>query len=113
MGTQRIFGLDSDIPLDLELKAITILGNGGNGSTLESLKGAQAYDDRILGWRIVENDDAFEYAMAEGMAAPAPTIDAELGWAPPLAKDALSSVYVRSTSASTVAAILELYLSEA
>ena len=95
---------------DIELKAITIPVNTGNGTDLETLKGAQSYDDRILGWRIIENDGAFQYAMANDMASPAPTRDEELGWAPPLSAYPLGRVYLRSTSTSTVAAILELYL---
>lgn len=95
---------------DVELKAITIPANTGSGTDLETLKGAQSYDDRILGWRIIENDGAFQYAMANDMAAPAPTRDEELGWAPPLCAYPLSRIFLRSTSASTVAAILELYL---
>jgi hypothetical protein len=95
---------------DVERKAITILGNGGNGSTLETLKGAQSYDGRIIGWEIVENAAAFEWAKAAAMTAPVVTRVADDGWAPPLKRYALGTTYLRSTTSGTVAAILVLYL---
>lgn len=90
----------------LRLVAITIPNNGGNGTTIDALKGAQDWDDEIISWHIVENADAFQYGTEADFSGATPTIDAELGWAPPLRKQAMLDLFLRSSSGSTVAAIL-------
>lgn len=90
----------------LRLVNITILGNGADGSTIDTLKGVQPWDNEIISWHIVENADAFQYGTEADFCGATPTIDAELGWAPPLRKQAMLDLFLRSTSAGTVAAIL-------
>ena len=94
----------------LELVDITILANTGDGSSVDILKGVQDYDKRIVAWEVVENGAAFEVARAKEMAAPKLSRAQDLGFAPPVSKFALSELFLRSTTDSTVAAVLILYL---
>ncbi len=96
----------------MELKAITIPANTGDGSSVEALKGTQDYDSRIFAWEIIDNAADFEVARAADMAAPNFTRDLDEGFAPPVSGDALAELFVRSKTAGTVAALLILYLAK-
>ncbi len=93
----------------MELVAIEIPINTGDGSSVDALKGVQDYDAKIISWEIVQNVNAFQWARAADMAAPVVSADADEGLAPPVGKFALPEIFLRSASAATVAAVLVLY----
>ena len=93
----------------MELVTITIPANTGDGSTVDALKGTKTYDKKIVAWEVVENLAAFEVARAADMASPVLGRDLDEGFAPPVGRFALLELYLRSTTAATVGAVLILY----
>lgn len=96
----------------MELVDITIPGNGGNGSSVDALKGTQDYDEKIIAWEIIDNAADFDVARAADMAAPSFVRDLDEGFAPPVSGSALAELFLRSKTAGTVAALLILYLAK-
>lgn len=93
---------------DFELETIVIPNAGG--ALIQSLRGAaKPYEDRIMGWEIIDNDDDFEVAKVVGMD-PKTSPGAAAGFAPPVAKTALDTTFVKAAGGADVNAVLVLYI---
>lgn len=108
---------DDNISFEFRLSDITIPGNGGNGTGITALVEAAlgstpTYFTRMISWEIVENAAAFHAALTADMVAPFLVKATNVGLNLAVSKDAMDKTFVRSTTASTVAAKVIMYLTD-
>ena len=106
-----------NISFEYKLSDITIPDSGGNGTgvtalVVAALGGVQSWFPRIISWEIVENAAAFNAALTAGMAAPFLVKATNAGFNLAVSKEAMDETFVRSTTGSTVAAKVIIYLSD-
>ncbi len=100
------------VSYDVEIEDITIPVNTGNGSTIDSFVSGKDYRNRIITYEILENAAEFKVSKVAGMGSRAITRATDLGFSPPAGSKSLKTLFVRSTTGATVAAVLVLYTSE-
>ncbi len=91
---------------DFEFEAITI--PQAAAVTVQSLRTAQDYDDRIMGWEIIDNTGGFDVAKVVGLSPKTSPI-VGVGFAPPTAKKSLETTFVKSTEVGDITAVLVVY----
>lgn len=103
---------NDQVAYDVEIEDITIPVNTGPGVTIDSFVVNEDYHDRIISYEILENTGEFEVSKVAGMATRALTRGVGLGFSPPAGRKSLESLFVRSTAAAVVAAVLVMYTAE-
>ena len=105
-----IQGHTTAIPDDHRLVEIVIPGNGSDGATIGSFFASKKYAEQVVTWEIVDNDDDIDLGKRVNLTGPKITFSRNAGIPPTVGKESVSTTYVRSTKAGTVAAILVVYI---
>ncbi len=102
-------GTQGDVTADdFEMEALTI--PNAEAVTVQSLRSDQDYDDKIMGWEIIDNDDTIEVGKTSSLAIKTSPV-AGVGFSPPVAKRALSTTFVKAAGGVDVSAVLVIFTS--